>query len=63
MNQEDKMRYSQIQRSPSEVGFRNREDLVKSNIARRKNDGMVSNLKSELQSLKMEVSKLMNKES
>ena len=59
---QDDMRYSQFQRSPSEVGFKNREELVRSNIQRRKNDGMVSNLKSELQSLKMEVSKLMHKD-
>lgn len=32
-------------------------------MARRRGDGMVSNLKSELQNLKMEVSKLMSKES
>lgn len=43
---DDKMRFSQMQRSPSEGGFKTREELVRSNIARRKNDGMVSNLKS-----------------
>lgn len=43
---DEKMRFSQMNRSPSEVTFKTREELLRNNIARRKNDGMVNNLKS-----------------
>jgi hypothetical protein len=45
------------------VNFKSREEHARGNLVRRRGDGMVSNLKSELQNLKMEVSKLMNKDS
>lgn len=57
----DKYKKSDIYRNPSETKLRNREDHFKGNIAKRKNDNMVNNLKSELQTLKVEVSRLVNK--
>lgn len=35
---------------------------MRGNISRRRNEGVVSNLKSELQNLKLEVSRIMNKD-
>lgn len=62
------MKYSDAPRSPSvneqsRNSRSNREEYYQGSVAKRKNDNAMSSLKSELQNLKLEVSRIMNKDS